>query len=286
MMATTKATTLQRPLRAALIDISGTLHVGKDPIPGAIEACRKLRSYGDKLKVIYLTNTSKMSSSALLQQLRDMGFDDSAIDQQSIMTSVGATRQYLLQNGLNPLCLVEDDLLETDFHGVDVNDPNCVLVGLAPSKFNYERLNEAFRLLTKERNVVDDRLPRLVAIHRGTHYRDADHELSLGPGGFVTLLEQTAGVTAHVVGKPSSDFYHAALSSLGIEDPSQAVMVGDDVAGDVKGALDAQLGSAILVKTGKYLRGDELGQKTDGLLPTLTVSSIVEAVDFICSNLG
>jgi len=48
---------------------------------------------------------------------------------------------------------------------------------------------------------------------------------------------------------------------LGIEDPSRAVMIGDDVAGDVKGALDAGLGHAILVKTGKYTTGDENGDK-------------------------
>jgi len=65
------------------------------------------------------------------------------------MTSVGATMRYLMQNDLRPYCLVENDFLETDFGGVDRKDPNCVLVGLAPSKFSYDKLNEAFRLLTK-----------------------------------------------------------------------------------------------------------------------------------------
>ncbi|KAL7523963.1 hypothetical protein ACHAXR_000380, partial [Thalassiosira sp. AJA248-18] len=210
------------------------------------------------LKVLFLTNTSKLSSASLLNQLRTIGFDESTIPTQDtiIMTSVGATRRYLLQNNLRPYCLLEDDLLESgDFDGVDIrhDDPNCVLVGLAPSKFNYERLNVAFRLLSR----LKEEEPRLIAIHRATHYRDSDHQLSLGPGGFISLLEQTTGVTAHVIGKPSCDFYHAALSLVGVDDPSNAVMVGDDVVGDVKGALDAGLGGAILVKTGKYVDGDE-----------------------------
>jgi len=29
--------------------------------------------------------------------------------------------------------------------GVDADDPNAVVVGLAPSQFHYNRLNEAFR---------------------------------------------------------------------------------------------------------------------------------------------
>ena len=60
-------------------------------------------------------------------------------------------------------------------------------------------------------------------------------------------------------------------------------MIGDDVVGDVKGAFDVGLGAAILVKTGQFVDGDELGQKTDGVLPTLVVDSVVEAVEHISS---
>ncbi|KAL7475294.1 hypothetical protein ACHAW6_001215 [Cyclotella cf. meneghiniana] len=281
--------------KAALIDLSGTIHVGKDAVPGAIQACHKLFSSG--LKVLFLTNTSKISSESLLRQLRDMGFDRDALPETrhgkpTIMTSVGATRQYLEMNHMRPYCIVEEELIEQDFRGIPMNDPNCVLVGLAPSKLNYQRLNEAYRLLLKLKNAEssndtmaqrEHHTPHLIAIHRATHYRDADHQLSLGPGGFISLLEQSTGVTAHIVGKPSRQFYHAALSSLGVENPLHAIMVGDDVVGDIKGALDSGLGGAILVKTGKYLAGDESGQKTDGIVPTFTMDSIVEAVDYICS---
>jgi len=287
-----KATKVLGPINAALIDISGTLHVGDDAIPGAIAACRKL-FHRRNLKLLFLTNTSKMSSRTLLRRLREMGFDETAIPNEGkIITSAGATRRYLLRNELRPLCLIEDELLEVDFDGVDLRDPNCVLEGLAPSKFYYKRLNEAFRLLSrlKEKRAAkgssgsdDENL--LVAIHRATHYRDSDHELSLGPGGFVSLLEQTAGVSACVIGKPSREFYCTALSSLGMHDPSHAVMVGDDVVGDVKGALDAGFGRVVLVRTGKYVRADESGEKTGGVLPSWTVDSIVEAVDRICSTL-
>ena len=39
--------------------------------------------------------------------------------------------------------------------------------------------------------------------------------------------------------------------------PKHAVMVGDDAEADVAGALRAGLGGALLVRTGKYTRGDE-----------------------------
>jgi HAD superfamily hydrolase (TIGR01458 family) len=272
--------------KAVLVDLSGTIHIGKEAIPGAIQACRRLLSSG--LKVLFLTNTSKISSTALLNQLRCMGFDESVIPESidgrpTIMTSVGATREYIIQNGLRPYCLVEDDLIEQDFHGISMEDPNCVLVGLAPSKFTYEKINEAYRLLMKLRSSPQSSSEslHLIAIHRAMHYKDSDHELSLGPGGFISILEQTSGCNAHVVGKPSREFFQAALSSLEITNPKDAVMVGDDVIGDVKGALDAGLGGSILVKTGKYVIGDENGEKTEGVQPTITLDSIVEALDYL-----
>ena len=282
------------PIKAVLIDISGTILIGEHAIPGAVDAIQKLQQQTN-VKVLFLTNSST-SSISLLEQLRKAGFDELAIPNiDAIMTSVSATRNYLLQNNLRPYCLVEDELVETDFVGVNRNNPNCVVVGLARSKLNYEKLNGAFRLLTKlkkadaesDNTTISNPPPRLIAISRATHFLDSDHELSLGPGGFVTLLEETVGVTAHVIGKPSPNFYQAAVSSLlGIEyDPSSTVMIGDDVKGDVSGALEAGLGCAILVKTGKYVTGDELGTKTRGILPTFTADSIVEAIDYICSNI-
>ena len=292
MMSAPKAHT--SPIKAVLIDISGTILIGEHAIPGAVDAIQKLQQQTN-VKVLFLTNSST-SSISLLEQLRKAGFDELAIPNiDAIMTSVSATRNYLLQNNLRPYCLVEDELVETDFVGVNRNDPNCVVVGLARSKLNYEKLNGAFRLLTKlkkadaesDNTTISNPPPRLIAISRATHFLDSDHELSLGPGGFVTLLEATVGVTAHVIGKPSPNFYQAAVSSLlGIEyDPSSTVMIGDDVKGDVSGALEAGLGCAILVKTGKYVTGDELGTKTRGILPTFTADSIVEAIDYICSNI-
>ena len=292
MMSAPKAHT--SPIKAVLIDISGTILIGEHAIPGAIDAIQKLQQRTN-VKVLFLTNSST-SSLSLLGQLRKAGFDELAIPNiDAIMTSVSATRNYLLQNNLRPYCLEEDELVETDFVGVNRNNPNCVVVGLARSKLNYEKLNGAFRLLTKlkkadaesDNTTISNPPPRLIAISRATHFLDSDHELSLGPGGFVTLLEETVGVTAHVIGKPSPNFYQAAVSSLlGIEyDPSSTVMIGDDVKGDVSGALEAGLGCAILVKTGKYVTGDELGTKTRGILPTFTADSIVEAIDYICSNI-
>ena len=85
------------------------------------------------------------------------------------------------------MCLVEDILLE-DLLGVDTSeaDPNCVLVGLSPSAFTYDRLNAAFRLLMKMSDEEDGQVATedkgktispLIAIHRGKYLR---YEMVMG----------------------------------------------------------------------------------------------------------
>jgi len=60
-----------------------------------------------------------------------------------------------------------------------------------------------------------------------------------------------------------------------------ALSVGDDAEADVAGALRAGLGGAVLVRTGKYCRGDEA--RFDPR-PTVTVESLSAAVDWILAH--
>lgn len=63
----------------------------------------------------------------------------------------------------------------------------------------------------------------LIAIHEGRYYKRSDG-LALGPGAFIKGLEYSANVKAEVVGKPSKDFFIAALDDI---NPQEAVMIGD-----------------------------------------------------------
>eukprot|EP00980_Cylindrotheca_fusiformis_P012168 scaffold2939_cov123-Cylindrotheca_fusiformis.AAC.12 len=263
-------------IRGILIDLSGTVHLGDKAIPGAIESLERLRNAGKRIR--FVTNTSTKSSATLSAELRTMGIlpskdDKSDGDNESLLvTSVVATSKYLVQNQLKPFCLLEDT---SDFSGVDLAPPhNCVVIGLAPSKLNYDNLNKAFRILLKDANKKN-----LIAIHRGNYYSKKDDELSLGPGGFVTALESTANCQATVIGKPSKEFFHSALwDDIGL---NETCMIGDDSVGDIQGAIDAGIGTGILVRTGKYRSGDE--QKC-GNANAVTCDSIVQAVDYILAR--
>lgn len=110
----------------------------------------------------------------------------------------------------------------------------------------------------------------MIATHRALYYKaDGDAGLALGPGGFISALEQAADVAAEAVGKPSRLFFETCLRTLerdGVDRASWSdiAMVGDDWRSDLGGGC-VELGlRRYLVRTGKYQDGDEA--KAEGTL--------------------
>ncbi|EDV31165.2 uncharacterized protein Dana_GF15224 [Drosophila ananassae] len=247
-------------IQAALIDLSGTLHVEDDPTPNAVQALVKLRDSGVAVK--FVTNTTKESKATLHDRLCKMGFE---VDRSEIYSSLSAAVAYVESGKLNPYYLLSEDARK-DFPPEDTERYlNSVVVGLAPKEFNYEKMNKAFNVLLEKKD------NQLVAVHQGKYYKRGDG-LALGPGCFVKGLEFATGRSAKVIGKPNAYFFEGALAG---RDPSSCVMIGDDATDDIEGAMSVGM-QGILVKTGKYLPG-----VVPSPPPTALVENFSEAVDWI-----
>ncbi len=223
-----------------MFDLSGVLYVGTAPVEGAVDSLRKLRS--SALPVRFVTNVTRQTAAEIRGNLRQMGLE---IGDDELLTAPRAARAYLIRHKLSPFLLIHP-ALKPEFIDLVVGSPNAVLLGDAGDDFSYANLNHAFRLL------VDG--AAFLAMGNN-HYFRGNGGLSLDIGPFVAALEYASGKTATILGKPSGDFFKAAVESLGCK-PSEAVMVGDDAQADVDGALAAGI-QGILVRTGKYQRGDE-----------------------------
>ncbi|XP_062587395.1 haloacid dehalogenase-like hydrolase domain-containing protein 2 [Saccostrea cucullata] len=261
---------MERKIKTVLVDLSGTIHIENEEIAGSLDALKRqdlmteLRK--SNLNIKFVTNTTKESQKLLLQRLRRIGF---SIESSEIFTSLTAAVKLIKRKSLRPFLLVDDRALE-DFEGIDTKSPNAVVVGLAPEKFEYGKLNQAFRLL------IDG--AALIAIHKARYYKTAAG-LSLGPGPFVTGLEYAADCKAEVVGKPERTFFLSAVEEFNCL-PEECVMIGDDVRDDINGAQNCGM-LGILVQTGKYRPEDE--EKINPK-PYLTVKDFPEAVDKILSQ--
>jgi HAD superfamily hydrolase (TIGR01458 family) len=227
---------------AVLIDIDGVLTVSWKPISGAVAAVEYLRAAGIPLALV--TNTTSRSRASIAAALAAAGFPVTASD---ILTAPAIACAYLREHypGARSLLLNSGDI-RTDLDGITLADGDdapvdVVLIGGAGPEFSYQALNRAFGCLQAG--------ARLVAMSRGMYWRTSDG-LQLDSGAFVAGLEQAAGVTAEVVGKPAEGFFNAALAYLGV--PAQdALMIGDDIDNDVLAAQRCGL-TGVLVKTGKY----------------------------------
>ncbi|TDG11404.1 TIGR01458 family HAD-type hydrolase [Seongchinamella unica] len=247
---------------ALFLDLSGVLYDGETLIPGAREAVERVQR--SDLELRFVTNTSQRTRADLLQHLHDLGF---TVQDQQLFTAVDAARQWLLERRLRPFCLVHENIL-SEFADMDQNNPNAVFIADAVDGFNYRNLNRAFQ-------VCQAGAP-LLGVGTNRYYKSGD-ELLMDVGGFIRAVEFAAGVEATIVGKPSAEFFRLVLASTS-STPERTMMVGDDVFGDVEGALRAGIG-ACLVRTGKYQPGDE--QRIEGEFQL--VDSIEGAVDYALS---
>ncbi|MEV0323700.1 HAD-IIA family hydrolase [Streptomyces sp. NPDC050658] len=228
---------------AVLIDIDGVLTVSWEPLPGAVAAMELLRAAG--LPFALVTNTTSRTRASIAARLADAGFP---VAEDDILTAPAVTAGYLREHYPGARCLllnagdIREDLTGVTLLGEEDQEADVVVLGGAGGEFSYAALNRAFRQL--------QRGARLVAMHRNLYWRTSEG-LDLDTGAFLPGIERAARTEAEITGKPADAFFAAALAHLGAE-PSEALMVGDDIESDV---LAAQRGgvTGVLVKTGKYL---------------------------------
>ncbi len=243
-----------------LLDIDGVLAISWDPIPGSIETMRWIR--GHQIPFRLITNTTTHTRADLAKTLHDAGFD---VDRDEIVTAVVATATYLSVHhpGARVMVLSDGDAGD-DLRGVDVvgagADADVVVIGGASEAFSYAALNRVFQLVRDG--------AELVGMHRNLYWRTADG-WQLDGGAYLAGIEEAAGVTATICGKPAPAFFASALGLLGVT-AERAVMVGDDLVNDVLGAQTSGI-RGIQVRTGKFQESDLAKGE-----PTVTIDALAD----------
>ncbi|MGD0166197.1 MAG: TIGR01458 family HAD-type hydrolase [Gaiellaceae bacterium] len=256
-------------MAAILIDIDGVLHVSNEPISGATGAVRRLREAGHRLR--FLTNNTTRPRSRLIEELRAMGFE---IDENELQTTPRAAARVLA--GRRVLALTMSAIVE-DLEGIELvgEGADAVLLGGADETeesgrvFSYMNLARAFAELEAG--------AELFCLHRNRWWQ-TKHGPLLDSGAFVAGLEYAAETHATVLGKPSSLYFAAALETLD-SDPGQALMVGDDIESDIRGAQLHGM-RTVLVRTGKF-RPDTF--ERSGIRPTALLSSIADFPEWLAT---
>lgn len=251
------------PPAGFLLDLDGTLYTDSGAVPGGPEAIATLRRRRIPFRAV--TNTTTRSRAGLVRRLAEFGYD---FRPEEIFTPVLAAGDLCRNRGHARLVGYLPQAAREDLEGLDgergTGAPDAVIVGDLGQDWNFGLMQEAFTHLLGG--------AALIALSRDRYFLKRN-VLTLDAGPFVAALEYASGQTAVVVGKPSLEFYAAALTSLGVG-ASAAVMVGDDLWSDIDGARKAGL-QAWLVRTGKF-REEQLRQSE--FPPDRILGSVAEIV--------
>jgi len=252
-------------IKGVLLDLGGVVYIGDEPLPGAAEAIAALRNSG--IAIRFLTNATRNPRRRILEKLQAMGV---AAEADELFTPATAALRIIEEENLSPHLLIDPRLAE-DFEGLTRGGKPAVVIGDAGEGFTYDAMNEAFRRL--------DAGAEFLALANNRSFRGSDGKLNLDAGAFVAALAFASRREPLVLGKPSPDYFAAALASMGCK-ADEAIMIGDDVESDVGGAMASGL-TGILVKTGKYHEGAEklIDPPPDHIAPTLA-----EAVEWILAQ--
>lgn len=254
---------------ALLLDLDGTLYVSGAAVPGAPETVAALRRAGIPFR--FVTNTTSRPRAGLVERLQGYGF--TAVPEE-VLTPVTAAARIARARGCTvvapflpapALADLSDLALVGGTSGLPADrTPQAVLVGDLGEQWTYALMQEAFTY------VLDGAL--LIALSRDRYWRRGG-VLALDAGPFVAGLEYATSRPAILAGKPSPEFFRAAVASLPAGSAEAGLaMIGDDLWSDVRGAQEAGY-RGWLVRTGKF-REDALQES--GIVPDRILESITD----------
>ena len=247
-----------------LFDLDGVLFIGDAVIPGAIETVQYLKNNNYPCR--FLTNTTTRSFDSLYEKLNRLSLP---IEKNELFSPPKIAVHYLKQIGKPSLCLILEDDTKSEFSDFPVNEqtPDYIVIGHYSDRWNYDLMQRLFDMVMNG--------SKILALHKGRYWQ-TDQGLTLDIGAFVAGLEHATGQKAIVIGKPSETFFKIALDDIGIKS-ADAVMIGDDIINDIKGAQEAGL-KTILVKTGKYRQ--ELIERAN-VTPDAIIDSIAKLQELL-----
>jgi HAD superfamily hydrolase (TIGR01450 family) len=216
--------------RGFVFDLDGCVWTGDVLVPGAAEVLALLRRQGRG--VCFLTNNSRARAGTLQPKLERLGVQattEEVLTPLEILGEVIADRfgpSRVLAIGGPELAQAVRDGGHALVPLARFRDATVVVVG-NDFDFTYERLTAAARAVAGGAAFVTPNIDPRLPVEGG--------EFLPGCGAIVEAVATAAGVRPLVIGKPEPPLFQLALRRMGVTE-TEAVMVGDSVDSDIRGA--------------------------------------------------
>jgi arabinose operon protein AraL len=255
------------PVAGYLLDLDGTVYLGKRLVVGAAETVATLRSRGRA--VVFLTNKPLYSRLDYAKKLTGLGIramEDDVINSSHVLARYLANRAP----GARVYAIGEPPLLnELEAAGLSLcDDPDRIeyVIAAFDRTFDYRKLNIAFQAIRKGAHFVATNPDRTCPVEGGEIPDTA---------GVIAALEATTGKKVEeILGKPSPHIVQVALDRLGAS-AKDCAMVGDRLETDIAMGRSSGL-ITIMTMTGITTRA-ALSNST--LQPDFVIESLAELPD-------
>jgi glycerol-1-phosphatase len=231
-----------------LVDLDGVVWVGREVVPGAVEALRTLIDGGKE--IVFVTNNPARPPATYVERLREMGVPvaDGRVVTAGVVTAelaadaVGTGGSAFVIGAPGFKDTVVDAGLEL-LEGEAAHAADAVLVS-GHRGFDYEELLTATLALQGEASLFatsrDPTLPMPGGAWPGT-------------GSILAAVETASGQTAEIGGKPERHLFERACAL--IPAAGRVAMVGDRLASDIAGGHQAGL-ETVLALSGASSRAE------------------------------
>lgn len=233
-----------RRIRHFLLDLDGTIYLGKTIIPGAAEFIRFLRDTGRPY--LFYTNNSSKSAREYAEKLTAMGIP---AEPENVLSSGEATVRYLIaETPHRRVFAVGTPSFEAELReaGMELTEtaPDAVVIGF-DNTLTYAKLERACLLLRNGAPYYATNPDKVCPTEYG-YIPDC--------GSIAALLREATGRSPQVIGKPNPEMIRMGMQKIGGA-PETTAMVGDRLYTDMQMAFNAGIAS-ILVLSGETKRSD------------------------------
>jgi len=250
---------------AVFLDLDGTIYLGGNLIPGALEFLKRCDEKG--VKRYFLSNNSSRSVQQYVEKLQRF---EIPADEKDVLLSTHDLLSWLKKEQITQTWLIGTEgmkqMIEQNGISTQSEQPEYVVLGY-DTEITYEKLAQASIFL--HRGVP------LVASHPDMVCPSPDGGLP-DVGAYLALLKTTTGVDpVHICGKPNAGMILHKIEELGL-DASRCAMVGDRLYTDI--AMATRAGCVgVLVLSGEATIADvDALQEGAEQQPDLIVGSVDE----------
>ena len=213
---------------AVFLDLDGTIYLGGELIPGALEFLKRCDEKG--VKRYFLSNNSSRSVQQYVEKLHRF---EIPADEEDVLLSTHDLLSWLKNEQITQTWLIGTggmkQMLEQNGISTQSEQPEYVVLGY-DTEITYEKLAQASIFLHSG-------VP-LVASHPDMVCPSPDGGLP-DVGAYLALLKTTTGIDpVHICGKPNAGMILHKIEELGL-DASRCAMVGDRLYTDIAMATRA-----------------------------------------------